>query len=81
MSRGGRPDLTDDALDRVTAPTLLIAGGHDAVVIQLNERALKRIKVPAALEIVPGASHLFAEPGAMAEVSRLASEWFVRHLS
>ncbi len=81
VSRGGRPDLADTALDRVRAPTLLIVGGLDAPVVELNRRALSRLTVEKALEIVPGATHLFPEPGALDEVARLAAAWFVRHLA
>jgi pimeloyl-ACP methyl ester carboxylesterase len=80
VSRGGRPDLADAALDRVAAPTLLIVGGRDEVVIQLNEQAYARLNAPKQLQIVPGATHLFEEPGALGHVSRLATDWFVRHL-
>jgi putative phosphoribosyl transferase len=75
ISRGGRPDLAGDALGRVEAPTLLIVGGHDEPVIELNEEARRRLRVPAQTTIVPGATHLFEEPGALAKVSRLAIEW------
>jgi len=81
VSRGGRPDLAGDVLDRVRTPTLLIVGGADTVVIELNERALARLAGPKALEIVPGASHLFPEPGALEEVIRLAAQWLERHLA
>jgi dienelactone hydrolase len=81
VSRGGRPDLAGEALPRVTAPTLLIVGGADQVVIDLNRRAMASISAEVRLEIVPGATHLFEEPGALEEVSRLAGDWFVRHLS
>jgi pimeloyl-ACP methyl ester carboxylesterase len=80
VSRGGRPDLAADALPRVRAPTLLIVGGRDPVVRQLNEEALGRLAAEARLEIVPGATHLFEEPGALETVARLAQEWFMRHL-
>ena len=81
VSRGGRPDLADEALERVTAPTLLIVGGRDEVVIQLNREALARLNAPKQLAIVPGATHLFEERGALDEVSRLASDWFIRYLA
>jgi len=81
VSRGGRPDLAEGAFDAVTAPTLLIVGGHDEVVIELNRQAFERLRGPKALEIVPGATHLFEEPGALDEVARLAREWFERHLA
>jgi dienelactone hydrolase len=81
VSRGGRPDLAADALDRVRAPTLLIVGGADFGVIALNEQALARLQGPKALEIVPGASHLFPEPGALDAVIDFAANWFERHLA
>jgi dienelactone hydrolase len=81
VSRGGRPDLARDALARVEAPTLLIVGGLDDVVIELNEAAFERLRCEKALRIVPGASHLFEEPGKLEEVSRLAAEWFRSHLT
>jgi len=81
VSRGGRPDLAGDALPRVRAPTLLIVGGDDVPVIGLNRQALDRLgTADKQLVIVPGASHLFEEPGALEEVARLAAEWFARHL-
>jgi dienelactone hydrolase len=81
VSRGGRPDLAGDALPRVKAPTLLIVGGEDHPVIQFNEEALERLGARVKqLVIVPGATHLFPEPGALEEVARLAADWFVRHL-
>ena len=80
VSRGGRPDLAGDALDHVTAPTLLIVGGDDTPVIPLNEQAFGRLQCEKALRIVPGASHLFEEPGALERVAELATEWFVRYL-
>lgn len=80
VSRGGRPDLAGTALEQVTAPTLLIVGGLDGVVIELNELALARLRTDKALEIVPGATHLFPEPGALDEVIALAGNWFATHL-
>src|SRR5262249_52596702 len=81
VSRGGRPDLAGDALPVVRAPTLLIVGGNDDVVIRLNQVALERLGAPVKhLAIVPGASHLFEEPGTLEEVARLAADWFTRHL-
>ena len=80
VSRGGRPDLAADALDRVQAPTLLIVGGADFGVIELNEQALARLRGPKAIEIVPGASHLFPEPGALEAVIGHAGNWFERYL-
>ena len=80
VSRGGRPDLAGAALGRVRAPTLLIVGGEDTVVIGLNEHAQAQMRAPTELEIVPAASHLFEEPGALDEVARLARGWFERYL-
>ncbi len=80
VSRGGRPDLAGEALERVQAPTLLIVGADDTPVISLNEAALRRLETPAELRLVPGASHLFEEPGTLAAASELARDWFVRHL-
>ena len=81
VSRGGRPDLAEAALDRVLAPTLLIVGGRDEVVVQLNREAYARLRSEKHLDLVPGATHLFDEPGALDEVSRVAREWFVRYLA
>jgi len=81
VSRGGRPDLAGAALSAVRAPTLLIVGGADTVVIDLNRQALAALHAECRLEIVPGATHLFEEPGTLEEVARLAREWFVRHLA
>jgi len=80
VSRGGRPDLAGDVLDQVHTPTLLIVGGDDTVVIELNERAFSRLAGSKALEIVPGASHLFPEPGTLEAVIGLAARWFEGHL-
>lgn len=80
VSRGGRPDLAWEALPKVEAPTLLIVGGDDREVLALNETAAGRMTAERRLEIVPGATHLFEEPGALKEVSRLAASWFLRHL-
>ena len=80
VSRGGRPDLAAPVLHRVAAPTLLIVGGRDDVVVDLNRQAFKKLPGPKELTIVPGATHLFPEPGALDEVARLATAWFVRHL-
>lgn len=77
VSRGGRPDLAGDALATVQAPTLLIVGGNDDVVIALNKRARDAMRAETRLEIVPGATHLFEEPGALDQVAVLAREWFV----
>jgi pimeloyl-ACP methyl ester carboxylesterase len=82
VSRGGRPDLAGPAaLRRVEAPTLLVVGGHDYGVIELNEAAFAELRCPKELAIVPGATHLFEEPGTLEEVARLAATWFVRHLA
>lgn len=80
VSRGGRPDLAGDALPSVRAPTLLIVGGHDEPVIDLNRRAMGAMSALVELKIVPGATHLFEEPGALAEVIKLATAWFELHL-
>ncbi len=80
VSRGGRPDLAGPALARVLAPTLLIVGGDDVPVIGMNRDAMARMTATVRLEIVPGASHLFEEPGALDRVAALAREWFVRYL-
>ena len=80
VSRGGRPDLAGDALPKVEAPTLLIVGGNDDIVIELNEMARDQMRCEAKLEIVPGATHLFEEPGALEKVAKLASDWFVNHI-
>ena len=80
VSRGGRPDLAGSALPRVRAPTLLIVGGNDIDVIRLNRMVLPDLRCEKQLVIVPGAGHLFEEPGALDEVAQLAREWFERHL-
>ena len=80
VSRGGRPDLAASALRRVRQPTLLIVGGDDDVVIQLNRQALQELSGTKQLVIIPGATHLFEEPGALEQVAALASEWFRRYL-
>jgi putative phosphoribosyl transferase len=81
VSRGGRPDLAGAALPHVRAPTLLIVGGDDGQVIELNRTALAQLRSKKQLVIVPGATHLFEEPGALDEVARLARDWFHRHLN
>jgi putative phosphoribosyl transferase len=81
VSRGGRPDLAGDALPRVEAPTLLIVGGDDLEVLELNREAYDRLSCEKKLEIVPRASHLFEEPGTLEAVARLAGDWFVKHLA
>lgn len=80
VSRGGRPDLADGHLRRVGQPTLLIVGADDPVVIELNREAMERLDGEPRLEIVPGASHLFGEPGTLEQVAGLARDWFTRHL-
>ena len=80
VSRGGRPDLAGDALGLVTAPTLLIVGGLDDLVLDLNRQAMGRMRCDTALEVVPGATHLFEEPGALEQVADLAGRWFAQHL-
>jgi pimeloyl-ACP methyl ester carboxylesterase len=80
VSRGGRPDLAGDALEKVTTPTLLIVGGSDHGVIELNEEALRRLRGPKALKVIPGATHLFPEEGALEAVIENASEWFRKYL-
>jgi putative phosphoribosyl transferase len=81
VSRGGRPDLAGDALPKVQAPTLLIVGGDDDTVIELNEMARDQMRCEVKLEIIPGATHLFEEPGAIEQVAKLASDWFSLHLT
>jgi putative phosphoribosyl transferase len=80
VSRGGRPDLAVMRLRRVTAPTLLIVGGLDVAVLQLNEEARAQLRCSNELALVPGATHLFEEPGALQQVADLAGDWFERHL-
>jgi putative phosphoribosyl transferase len=80
VSRGGRPDLAGDALAHVTAPTLLIVGERDDDVLRLNEAAYERLRCEKALAVIPNATHLFEEPGALEEVSRVAADWFRKHL-
>ena len=80
VSRGGRPDLAGDALPKVKAPTLLIVGGNDDIVIELNQMARDQMRCEVKLEIVPGATHLFEETGALEKVAKLASDWFVSHM-
>jgi putative phosphoribosyl transferase len=81
VSRGGRPDLAGDALPKVQVPTLLIVGGNDDIVIELNEQARDRMRCEVKLEIVPGATHLFEEAAALEKVAQLASDWFSFHLT
>ena len=80
VSRGGRPDLAGEALPKVQTPTLLIVGGNDDIVIELNEQARDQLRCKMKLEIVPGATHLFEEPGALEKVAKLASDWFVNQI-
>ena len=80
VSRGGRPDLARDALPRVKAPTLLIVGGRDEVVIELNRQAYDQLQTEKGVEVVPGATHLFEEPGTLERVAELATQWFSSHL-
>jgi predicted alpha/beta-hydrolase family hydrolase len=81
ISRGGRPDLAGQVLPSVPAPTLLIVGGEDAEVIELNRQAFELLQAPKALEVIPGATHLFEEPGTLERVADLARDWFLRHLT
>jgi len=81
VSRGGRPDLAGDRLPEVTAPTLLIVGGHDEVVLDLNQRAERRLGGPSQLAVVPGATHLFEEPGTLEAAADLARDWFTEYLN
>ncbi len=81
VSRGGRPDLAGSALSRVRAPTLLIVGGNDIPVIGMNQEALAQLRTEKQLEIIPGATHLFEEPGGLEKVAELASQWFNRYLT
>ena len=80
VSRGGRPDLAGDALPLVKSPTLLIVGGAGEIVIELNKEAFMRLRCKKEMKIVPGATHLFEEPGALEQVARMAAEWFKEHL-
>lgn len=81
VSRGGRPDLANESLSLVTAPVLLLVGGKDEQVIELNKQALEKLQSIKQLDIVPGATHLFEEPGTLEEVARLAKDWFVKYLT
>ncbi|WP_431990765.1 dienelactone hydrolase family protein [Streptomyces albogriseolus] len=80
VSRGGRPDLAGDALSLVACPVLLVVGGADSEVLDLNRRAARRLSAPHRLDVVPGATHLFGEPGALERVAELAAGWFGEHL-
>ena len=79
VSRGGRPDLAGDRLEHVRAPTLLIVGGDDTVVLELNQEAARHLRCEHQLTVVPGATHLFEEPGTLEVVASLAADWFVDH--
>ena len=81
VSRGGRPDLAGDLLPLVTVPTLLIVGGEDRAVLGMNQQALRQLRAPACLEVVPRATHLFEEPGTLEQVADLAVDWFARYLA
>ncbi|HWF18711.1 MAG TPA: alpha/beta hydrolase [Verrucomicrobiae bacterium] len=81
VSRGGRPDLAGDALPMVKAATLLIVGGDDDVVVELNQAALAQMRCEKELRVIPGATHLFEEPGALEQVAAMAAEWFERHFA
>src|SRR5438105_5181429 len=81
VSRGGRPDLAGAALPKMQAPTLLIVGGQDDIVIELNEQARDQMRCEVKLEIIPGATHLFEEPGALEQVAKLASDWLINHIA
>ena len=80
VSRGGRPDLAMSVLEKVQAPTLLIVGGKDYQVIELNQQAYNQLKTEKKMNIIPGATHLFEEPGALEKVADIAADWFVKHL-
>ncbi|MGV8906394.1 MAG: dienelactone hydrolase family protein [Acetobacterium sp.] len=80
VSRGGRPDLAWPYLEKVKAPTLLMVGGNDGVVIELNQKAYDKIKAVKQIDIIPGATHLFEEPGTLERVAELAANWFVKYL-
>jgi putative phosphoribosyl transferase len=80
VSRGGRPDLAAERLAAVTAPTLLIVGGHDAAVLDLNRTARAELRCDSELAVVPGATHLFEEPGTLEAAAALARDWFLRYL-
>nr|WP_286137367.1 alpha/beta family hydrolase [Mycobacterium sp. IS-3022] len=81
VSRGGRPDLAGDALRDVTAPTLMIVGGRDPRILEANEIASRDLAAPHRIEVIPGATHLFEEPGALERVAALAGDWFAEHLT
>jgi pimeloyl-ACP methyl ester carboxylesterase len=79
VSRGGRPDLAGTRLEHVHAPTLLIVGGADTTVLTLNQQAQRKLRCENRLTVVPGATHLFEEPGTLEQVAQLAADWFVEH--
>jgi putative phosphoribosyl transferase len=81
VSRGGRPDLAGGYLSKVKAPTLFIVGGRDTLVVDLNREAMERVSAPKRLEVIPWATHLFEEPGALEDVSRLSQNWFLQYLT
>ena len=81
VSRGGRPDLAADYLPQVIAPTLLLVGGWDTEVIELNKQAMEQMTAEKKLVIVPGATHLFEEPGTLEEVAKFSTDWFLRYLT
>ncbi|MFW6093166.1 MAG: hypothetical protein ACODAC_04270, partial [Pseudomonadota bacterium] len=81
VSRGGRPDLAGEQLPRVQAPTLLIVGGHDHTVIAMNKDAAAEMTCERSLELIPGATHLFEEPGTLEQAAILARDWFTRRLA
>lgn len=80
VSRGGRPDLAKESLNLIKIPTLLIVGGNDEIVIDLNQRAMSKMNCTKKLELIPGATHLFEEPGTLAQVAQLAKAWFIKYL-
>jgi pimeloyl-ACP methyl ester carboxylesterase len=80
VSRGGRPDLAADNLPKVVAPTLLLVGGLDIEVIELNRQAMAQMRAEKKLVIIPGATHLFEEPGKLEEVAKISADWFTRYL-
>lgn len=79
VSRGGRPDLAGPSLPKVKAPTLLIVGGNDTTVIEINQEALAKMKCPNELRLIPAATHLFEEPGTLEQVAEIAADWFELH--
>lgn len=81
VSRGGRSDLAGDALEAVQAPTLLVVGGHDLTVMEMNRVSAERMSAPTRIAVIPGAGHLFEEPGSLEQVAALARDWFAAHLA